>query len=135
MKNIINNEGTRFIIVGIINTLLGTTIMFVMYNTLQFNYWVSSFSNYFLTSILSYFLNKLFTFRNKDNSVWQIVKFIANIIVCYIIAYAISKPFVIYLLSKQSREIQDNVAMIFGMVLFTILNFVGQKFFAFSKRA
>ena len=36
----------KFILVGIINTLVGTTVMFVAYNLCHLNYWVSSASNY-----------------------------------------------------------------------------------------
>ena len=53
----------RFILVGIVNTLFGTAIMFVFYNVFHLSYWISSASNYFFGSILSYFLNKSFTFR------------------------------------------------------------------------
>ena len=56
----------RFIIVGVINTVIGTTIMFGMYNLLGINYWISTASNYILVSILSYYLNKHFTFKNKE---------------------------------------------------------------------
>ena len=53
----------RFIIVGVINTVIGITIMFGMYNLLGINYWISTASNYILVSILSYYLNKHFTFK------------------------------------------------------------------------
>mgnify|MGYP002740439886 CR=1 FL=1 len=49
----------RFIIVGVINTVIGTTIMFGMYNLLGINYWISTASNYILVSILSYYLLSL----------------------------------------------------------------------------
>lgn len=59
MKNkIIDRTLAKFILVGIINTLFGTTIMFAAYNLLHLSYWVSSGMNYFFGSILSYFLNK-----------------------------------------------------------------------------
>lgn len=51
----------KFVIVGIVNTLFGTAIMFGLYNLAGCNYWVSSIANYFFGSILSYFLNKYFT--------------------------------------------------------------------------
>ena len=61
----------RFIIVGVINTVIGTVIMFGMYNLLGINYWISTASNYILVSILSYYLNKHFTFKNKEKSFLQ----------------------------------------------------------------
>ena len=44
----------RFIIVGVINTVIGTVIMFGMYNLLGINYWISTASNYILVSILNF---------------------------------------------------------------------------------
>ena len=66
----------KFILVGIINTLVGTTVMFVAYNLCHLNYWVSSASNYVVGSIVSYFLNKYFTFnqvRVVSSQYWNMV--------------------------------------------------------------
>lgn len=123
----------RFIIVGVINTLFGTAIMFVFYNVFGLSYWLSSASNYFFGSILSYFLNKYFTFRYKKRD-WKVVgRFALNISLCYLIAYGAAKPLVRALLSGASATIQENVAMLCGMCLFVALNYLGQRFFAFKS--
>lgn len=123
----------RFIIVGIVNTLFGTAIMFVFYNVFHLSYWISSASNYFFGSILSYFLNKGFTFKYGKTDFKSIFRFTVNILVCYLLAYGIAKPVMRYLLSGYSVSIQENVSMVLGMVLFVGLNYVGQRFFAFKK--
>ncbi len=123
----------RFIIVGVINTLFGTAIMFVFYNVFGLSYWLSSASNYFFGSILSYFLNKYFTFQYKKRD-WKVVgRFVLNISACYLIAYGAAKPLVRALLSGASSTIQENVAMLCGMCLFVALNYLGQRFFAFKS--
>ena len=128
-------DGTviRFIIVGIINTLFGTAIMFVFYNVFHLSYWVSSASNYFFGSILSYFLNKSFTFKYGKTDFKSIFRFTVNILACYLIAYGIAKPVMRYFLSGFSVSVQENVSMVLGMVLFVGLNYLGQRFFAFKK--
>lgn len=123
----------RFIIVGIVNTLFGTAIMFVFYNVFHLSYWISSASNYFFGSILSYFLNKGFTFKYGKTDFKSIFRFTVNILVCYLLAYGIAKPVMRYLLSGYSVSIQENVSMVLGMVLFVGLNYVGQRYFAFKK--
>ena len=123
----------KFVLVGFVNVLVGATIMFVFYNVFHLSYWVSSFSNYFFGSILSYFLNKHFTFNYHEQGFASIVKFALNIVVCYVIAYSIAKPFMQWLLSDFSITIQENVSMAFGMCLFTALNYLGQRFFAFKN--
>lgn len=134
MQKLIDKKLFKFLIVGVINTLVGTAIMFGLYNIIGADYWVSSITNYVLTSILSFFLNKYFTFENKTKSFSQIFKFALNIVVCYVIAYGVAKPLIKFMLSGQSVKIRDNVAMLAGMCLFTGLNYIGQRFFAFKSK-
>lgn len=121
----------KFLIVGVVNTVFGTIVMFSLYNLAGCSYWISSAANYILGSILSFFLNKYFTFRNKERSWGQVVRFTVNIAACYLVAYGVAKPAVRMLLSGQSVSIQENAAMLVGMCLFTGLNYFGQRFFAF----
>lgn len=123
----------RFLVVGVVNTLVGTAIMFGLYNLAHCSYWISSAANYGLTSILSFFLNKYFTFRSRESSPGQVLRFIVNIAVCYGIAYGLAKPLVRLLLSSASVTVRDNVSMLVGMVLFTGCNYLGQRFFAFKN--
>jgi putative flippase GtrA len=121
----------RFLIVGVINTLVGSAIMFGLYNLAHCSYWVSSAANYVLTSILSFFLNKYFTFKNREQSAAQVLRFVVNIAVCYLLAYGIAKPVMQWILSGFSITVQENVSMMLGMCLFVVFNYLGQRFFAF----
>lgn len=123
----------KFILVGAINTLFGTVIMFGFYNVLHLNYWISSAANYFWGSVLSYFLNKHFTFQNKEKGWKPIVRFSINISLCYFIAYGIAKPLVTKILADGTKTFRENVAMLVGMCLFVGLNYLGQRFFAFKE--
>lgn len=135
MKFKFDSTLTRFIIVGIINTLFGTAIMFVFYNVFHFSYWISSASNYVFGSILSYFLNKGFTFKYGKTDFKSVFRFTINILLCYLLAYGIAKPTMARILSEASKTVQENVSMVLGMVLFVGLNYLGQKYFAFKKES
>ncbi len=124
----------KFIVVGVLNTAFGTAVMFLFYNVFHANYWVSSAANYVFGSILSYFLNKYFTFQSKDTSLQGIVKFIVNISLCYLLAYGMAKPLAKWVLSSASVTTQENIAMLAGTCLFVLLNYVGQRFFVFTKK-
>lgn len=132
----------RFLIVGCINTLVGYGVMFGLYNLSglhrwgDLGFWLSSAANYVIGSIVSYFLNKHFTFRNTEKGAKVVGRFILNISVCYLLAYGLAKPVVTWLLSNTgwSQQIQGNLAMLGGSVLFVMLNYLGQRFFAFRKR-
>ena len=121
----------KFLIVGVVNTVFRTIVMFSLYNLAGCSYWISSAANYILGSILSFFLNKYFTFQNRERSWGQVVRFTVNIAACYLVAYGVAKPAVRMLLSGQSVSIQENAAMLAGMCLFTGLNYFGQRLFAF----
>ncbi len=123
----------KFIIVGVINTIVGAGVMFALYNIFHFSYWVSSIMNYVTGSIVSFFLNKYFTFKSSSFSFKEVIYFIINIAVCFFIAYSLAKPFAVYLLSGYSVSVQENTAMFAGMVIFTGLNYLSQRFIVFSK--
>ena len=129
-----NNTLTRFVLVGVVNTLFGMAIMFVLYNVFGVSYWWSSAANYFFGSILSFILNKQFTFKHKGHLVGSAFKFVICIVVCYVVAYGVAKPLMTHLLKGSSITVQENVAMLVGAVLFTALNYLGQRFFAFKEK-
>ena len=133
MRNLADRKLLKFLLVGVVNTLVGTAIMFGLYNLAHASYWVSSAANYILTSILSFFLNKYFTFHNQQKSISQVVRFAANIAVCYLLAYGIAKPACRSLLQGSSVEIQDNISMFTGMCLFTGFNYLGQRLLVFHE--
>ena len=137
LKNLIaaffDRRFLKFCLVGVLNTLVGTAVMFGLYNLAQCSYWFSSAMNYVVGSVVSYFLNKHFTFRSSGGGWRQLLRFALNIAVCYLIAYSAAQPFVEWLLKDADVRVRDNLAMLVGMVIFTGLNYLGQRFFAFRQ--
>ncbi len=141
LRSLFDEKLLKFLIVGVINTLVGTAIMFGLYNLLDAYsladnttlYWLASAANYVLTSILSFFLNKYFTFRQQGHSWQEVVRFAVTIAVCYFVAYGVAKPLAKWLLVNADENLRDNVAMLVGMCLFTGLNYLGQRLFAFKE--
>ena len=123
----------KFIIVGIINTLFGMAIMFYCYNVLDLGHWFSSAMNYLFGGILSYFLNKKYTFEVKETSQKAIIRFAINLTVCYLIAYGVAQPLALYLFQGAGEKLQGNIALVIGMGLYVLLNYVGQRFWAFKQ--
>lgn len=131
-------EVIHFGMVGVINTLMGWGIMAVLYNLIHMNYWFSSGISYFIGSVFSYHANAKLTFKVENKDKWLPWRFAANIIICYLIAFSVAQPLVTYLLSlvqkTYSQKLIDNVAMIFGMCIFIVMNFFGQKILVFRKK-
>ena len=124
---------TKFILVGIINTIVGIIIMFVFYNCFHFGYWFSSASNYLVGSVCSFFLNKYFTFKYHKRNYISFFRFTINIIICYLLAYSIAKPLIIWIFNDTNNTIQDNISMTIGMCIFVILNYLGQRLFVIKS--
>ena len=142
MKNrMLDNSFVRFLIVGVINTLVGTAVMFGLYNLAglyqwgRIGYWLSTIGNYTVGSVVSFFLNKHFTFKNKEKGKAVVVRFVINIAVCMVLAYGIAQKCVEIALAETflSEQLQGNISMLVGMGLFVVLNYFGQRFFAFKK--
>ena len=142
LKIIFDPTFFRFIIVGCINTLVGYGVMFGLYNLAGLHtwgdrgYWISSAANYLVGSVVSYVLNKHFTFRNREKGAGVVVRFILNITVCYLLAYGLAKPAANWALGGMGlgEQLQGNLTMLFGSGLFVILNYCGQRFFAFKTK-
>ena len=130
----IDRKFLKFIFVGIINTIVGSAIMFFLYNVVHLSYWASSACNYFFTSILSFFLNKYFTFTVQHWSVFMIISFIFTIVISYLIAYGIAKPAMNYFLQNSPQNIRENAALFTGMCLFTGINYLGQRLIVFKEK-
>lgn len=135
-RRIMSLEQSRFIMVGIMNTLIGMAAMFIAYNVFHLGYWLSSAMDYIIGSIFSYFANKHFTFKAEKKSAGEIVRFAINIVGCYFAAYSIAKPVVVSALEKTewSVSVMEQISMLFGMCIFVVLNYFGQKYFVFRKK-
>ncbi len=123
----------KFLLVGILNTLVGNGLMFLLYNLAGMGYWPSTGISYALASVMSYFLNRYYTFRYQGGTWKSVFRFALNILVCYFLAYGVAQPLVKWLLSGSSEAVWDNIAMLVGMCLFVGFNYLGQRFFAFHQ--
>ena len=140
LKKIFDPTFFRFILVGVVNTLVGSGVIFGLYNLAGLHrlgdtgYWISSAANYVVGSIVSFFLNKHFTFRNREKGAGVVLRFVVNISMCYLLAYGLAKPAVAWLLGGVglSQQLQGNLTMLAGSGLFVVLNYFGQRFFAFK---
>lgn len=131
MKKFFDASMLRFLLVGVVNTLVGAGVMFLLYNLAGCSYWLSSAANYIVGGVVSYFLNKYYTFKNTERSWRQVLRFALSVAVCWLLAYGVAKPLTLSLLSGAGEKLQTNAAMLVGMCLYTALNYLGQRFFAF----
>ena len=137
-----SHRSLRFILVGLVNTAVGYGVMFGLYNLTPLNtwgsrgQWIASAANYIVGSIVSFFLNKHFTFRNQERGAGVVLRFVLNITVCWLLAYGLAQPIMARLMAETalSEQIKGNLTLLAGSGLFVILNYGGQRWFAFRSR-
>ena len=123
----------KFLLVGVGNTLLSMVLMFALEGL---GYWPSTAIAYVAGAVLSFFLNRHFTFRSEETMGRSAVKFAINVAVCYLLAYGIAQP--VMELIPQPVFVPSlwwgRLTKLVGMGLYTVLNYFGQRFFAFQKQ-
>ena len=134
MKKWIDASVWKFLLVGIGNTLLSAVLMFLLEGL---GYWPSTAIAYVAGAVMSFFLNRSFTFQSKAAFWPSAAKFALNVAVCYLVAYSIAQPLAGWVLGRFGvPELWvERLAKLGGMGLYTILNYFGQRFFAFKKAA
>jgi putative flippase GtrA len=127
---------TRFLLVGVVNTLTGLSIIFGLLNVFGFSYWISTFVGNCIGALVSYLLNRTFTFNSQISFTKGVPRFITVILICYFLSFSLSE-FVadeVYLLYGTIPLInEDEFAILLGSSFYTISNFFGQRNFVFKK--
>lgn len=133
MAKLIDKSIPKFLLVGVGNTLLSMVLMFLLEGL---GYWPSTAIAYVAGAVMSFFLNRHFTFHSEETLLRSAVKFAVNVAVCYVIAYALAQPIAGWVLGSTgiAQVWQERLAKLGGMALYTILNYFGQRFFAFQKK-
>ena len=131
MKRLFDVSMLKFLLVGVGNTLLSTVLMFALEGL---GYWPSTAIAYVAGAVMSFFLNKRFTFHS-DEVLWKAaVKFAVNVAVCYVVGYGLARLVMGALspLNPLPAIWWERLSKLVGMGLYTVLNYFGQRFFAFK---
>ena len=122
----IKGQVSRFLIAGGITTLVNYLIFAALF-FLSFNYIVSSAVGYASGFCLGFILFKRFTFKSQGNWKTEAVK--------QIIVYSFSLALNLYALYALVHYINLSplFANVVAIALSTITNFLGMKFFVFTK--
>ena len=110
-KRLLDPTVWKFLLVGALNTLVGSGVMFLLYNLAHAGYWLSVFANYLAGGMVSFLLNKYFTFQNRDRSAAQVARFALTVAVCALIAYGLARPLVGWALTGSGPAARENGGM------------------------
>jgi putative flippase GtrA len=127
----------RFLLVGVVNTIVGLSAMYLFLHGFSFSYWVSTFLGNIIGACVSYILNRSFTFKSNAAIGTSMVRFAIVILVCYFISYFLGQKIALYLFSQLSflgTKYAQDAAVLFGTGIYTIMNYLGQRIFVFKQR-
>lgn len=133
MKKWIDSSAWRFLLVGVGNTLLSMALMFLLEGL---GYWPSTAIAYAAGAVMSFFLNRSFTFRSEETFWRSAVKFAVNVVVCYAAGYGLARRLVPIPSEPTAVPVIwfERLSKLVGMGLYTVFNYLGQRFFAFRPR-
>jgi putative flippase GtrA len=128
-------EFIRFLVVGVINTLVGLSIMFLLLHGAGLSYWVSTFIGNTVGAGVSYVLNRSFTFRSKEAGFWSVLRFVFVILFCYVVSYQIGSMVIEWIAGDYfSETVVTNGKVLFSTGLYTVLNYLLQRSVVFRER-
>ena len=107
LKKFFDIKFWKFILVGIINTVVGEGVVLLLTNPVGWKQYswgpgAAAFIGVVVGSIVSFFLNKSFTFKNKEKG-WK-------------------------------DTFAGNLSWAVGAAVFVMVNYIGQRFFAFKEK-
>ena len=120
---------SKFVIVGLSNTLITLAIIFFCSAVLKLDYRISNFVGYIIGLFNSFVWNKAWTFKSKNKCRKEIIPFVAMFGVCYLLNLST------VILLTEVFMINNYFSQGSGMVVYTITNYFGNKYWTFALRS
>jgi glycosyltransferase involved in cell wall biosynthesis/putative flippase GtrA len=119
----------RFILVGVINTLVGLSVIYAAMYFFGFGVKSSNLIGYLVGIIVSFTLNKRWTFKNRDRIGASLIRYLVVIG----IAYVANLQTVLF--SVSSLKVSPYLAQFIGVFPYALIGYLGCKFFAFPDKS
>lgn len=120
----LNNSLLKFLVVGVLNTGLSMTIIFAMKYFYSVGDVVANLTGYIVGLMCSFVLNKKWTFNHAGQLSLTAFKFL----IIFIVAYTVNIMCVLLFISA---DINPYFSHMSGMPIYTIIFYLGSKFFVF----
>lgn len=121
----LNSSLLKFLVVGILNTLLSVLIIFALKYFYALSDIVANFTGYIAGLMTSYMLNKKWTFGHTGQLSITLVKFALT----FVVAYTVNIVCVLLLIKLGVNAYFSHLLV---MPIYTILFYIGSKFFVFK---
>lgn len=145
LRKVVDRTLVLYLVIGILNFILCTAIMFLLFNKCGFSEHLAPLVNYGLGSVIWYLSCKYILFRGHQSTVQQLLRFAAEVAACYFVSYyIIARPCAQLALRSETMlrlfsfggdgKTEGNCEMTIGAIAYALLNYFGQRYFVFSDR-
>ncbi len=131
-----------FLIIGGLNTVIsviGSQLLLAPFTNIWGDkpaYWASTAIMFTLCSVFSFIFNRKYSFQSKAPLLQSAIRFSIVILVCYLISFGLSDILVPFIFTNlfhlQDATLLVRLAMLLAQVIFTGLNYIGQRLWAFK---
>ncbi len=118
-------ELVRYLIVGVLNTIIGLGSIYGGMYFLQLNIVHANAFGYVIGILFSFYLNKRWTFKSNGHVVYSFLRFILVLGVAYI-----ANLYTVLFLNS-SYNVNPYLAQAAGIIPYTAIGFLGSRYFAF----
>ena len=134
-----SRETLIYLITGLISTAINWTVTYILNNFFHLGYWITSGTAFLCSLVFTYFANKKYTFRNTESMSKVLPKYLAEVLICFLLAYGLGKPVLDWFFSGVIKPDMDpdklnTLKGILANICYIGLNYIGQKFFVFRKK-
>ncbi len=126
MKDFNFVEFKNFVLVGLLNTLIGYSII-IIFIFLKFDNYTSNFLGYFFGMLVSFFLHKNLTFQIQHFRYYEFFKYLFVYFVSYLLNF-----FILYILLS-FLKFNQYLSQLISIFCYSIFLFLNMKLFVFKK--
>lgn len=120
------NQFSRFVLVGIFNTLLGYGVIFSCMYLANMSPETSNVAGYAVGLIASYLLNRSYTFKSKQSRPGEMIRFL----IVFIVAYASNFAILIFLI--HSINLHAGLSQVLAGVVYVAASYLMNKYYVFK---
>lgn len=145
VRKFVDRTLIHYVIVGVANFLICTSIMFLLFNLCGVSEHVAPIVNYGMGSLIWFLACRFILFKGHPTTLKRVLLFAVEVLVCYLLSYYVIAPLTAKLLLKWdfaswlfrfggADKLQANCEMGIGALAYALINYFGQRYIVFSDR-
>jgi putative flippase GtrA len=123
---LIQNSFFRFVLVGVSNTAIGMSVIYIAWSTFRLGDMSANVLGYVIGFLWSFAINRLWTFHDNGAVTRSFTRFA---LVC---AVAYAANLLVLFATRSAIGEASFLPHVFGAVTYTILGYLGSRFFVFK---